>query len=425
MSKDPSQSLSHFRLENGLDVVVIPDRRAPVVTHMVYYRNGAADDPHGKSGIAHFLEHLMFKGTQKHPKGAFSEIVSELGGQENAFTGHDYTAYFQRVAAEHLGTVMELEADRMTGLVLDEPEVLSERDVILEERKMHVDADPASQLYESLQSALYTHHPYGTPIIGWQHEIETLGREDALAYYRRFYTPENAILLVAGDVTEAVVRPLAEATYGRLPRRNEAPVRQRPQEPPAHTERMITLRDAKVEQPTAYRMYLAPSHTTASGNDAHALEVLSQLLGGSSSSLMYRELVVEQEAAVNVSSWYRNDAVDQGYFGLYAVPREGVSLSDLDTRMDALIDRVIEQGVDEADLARARTRLVADLIYAQDSQAHLARIYGATLATGGAISDVRDWPERIEAITNSDIMRVAKTYLVRRTAVRGHLEQAA
>lgn len=425
MTRPDSASLSHFTLDNGLDVVVIPDRRAPVVTHMVYYRNGAADDPHGKSGIAHFLEHLMFKGTDKHPKGAFSEIVSELGGQENAFTGHDYTAYFQRVAAEHLETVMGLEADRMTGLVLADSDVLSERDVILEERKMHVDADPASQLYESLQAALYTHHPYGTPIIGWQHEIEGLTREDALAYYKRFYTPENAILLVAGDVTEETVRRLAEASYGRIPRRNAAPVRQRPQEPPARAERLVTLTDAKVEQPTAYRMYLAPSHTTATGNDAFALEVLSQLLGGSSSSVMYRELVVAEEAAVNVSSWYRNDAVDQGYFGFYAVPSEEMSLAVLDEKIDAILARVIAEGVEEADLVRAKTRLIADLVYAQDSQAQLARIYGATLATGGRMEDVRDWPAKIDAVTNDDIKRVAGTFLKRAQAVLGHLKQAA
>ena len=425
MTASQQGSISHFQLANGLDVVVIPDRRAPVATHMVYYRNGAADDPHGKSGIAHFLEHLMFKGTKKHPKGAFSEIVSDLGGQENAFTGHDYTAYFQRIAAEHLPTVMGLEADRMTGLILDEPEVLSERDVILEERKMHVDADPASQLYESLQAALYTHHPYGTPIIGWEHEIAGLGREDALAYYRRFYTPENAILLVAGDVTEEGVRALAEQTYGKVPRRNDAPVRQRPKEPPPRAERLVSLADARVEQPTVYRAYLAPSHLTAPGNDAHALEVLSQLLAGSNASIMQKELVVDRQVAVSISSWYRNDAVDDGYFGLYAVPHEGVSLEALDTEIDAIIARVTAGGVEEAQLRRAKTRLVADLVYAQDSQASLARIYGATLSTGGSIADVRDWPMKIEAVTNDDLKRVAAKYLVRKTAVLGHLKKVA
>lgn len=416
---------SHFTLANGMDVLVIPDRRTPVVTHMVYYRNGAADDPIGKSGIAHFLEHLMFKGTKANPKGAFSEIVSELGGQENAFTGHDYTAYFQRVAREHLGRMMALEADRMQGLVLAEDVVASEREVILEERKMHVDADPASQLYESLSAALYTHHPYGIPIIGWQHEIEGLGREDALAYYRRFYTPENAILIVAGDVNKEEVRALAEGTYGKLARRNDAPRRARPQEPPAKVERLVTLEDERVEQPAAYRLYLAPSHATAEGNDAYALEVLCQAFAGSSAGLAYRRLVVEDEKAVGISSWYRNDALDQGYFGIHAVPAEGVGLEEIDAAVDALVAGVARDGLDEATLRRARTRLVADMVYAQDNQAQLARMYGSALCTGGTLADVHEWPGKIAAVTNDDIRRVADRFLKRRLATLGRLKQAA
>ena len=420
-----AEGISHFQLKNGLDVVVIPDRRAPVVTHMIYYRNGAADDPIGKSGIAHFLEHLMFKGTEKHPKGTFSNVISDLGGQENAFTGHDYTAYYQRVAKEHLGRMMEMEADRMTGLVLREKEVNSERNVILEERKMHVDADPASQLYESLSATLYTHHPYGIPIIGWEHEIASLGRQDALDYYGRFYTPENAILVVAGDVDKATVKKLAEQTYGQLPRRNRAPERARHKEPPAVTERMVTLTDAKVEQPSLYRMYIAPSHNTADGNDAHALEVLDHVIGSSAASMLHRELVIEREIAVSVSSWYRADALDEGYFGIHAVPRDGVTLEALGAAVDEVIAKVIDKGVTPAELKRSKTRLVADLIYAQDNQAQLARIYGSAFATGGSIADIVDWPEKIEAVTNADVKRVAGQFLVRHHAVVGHLRKAA
>jgi zinc protease len=215
-------AISDFRLDNGLSVVVIPDHRSPVVTHMVWYRNGSADDPPGKSGIAHFLEHLMFKGTTTHPKGEFSEVIAELGGQENAFTGNDYTAYFQRVAREHLPVMMAFEADRMTGLTLTDEIVAPERDVVLEERRMHCDADPGAQLNEAVQAALFTHHPYGTPVIGWGHEIEGLNKSDALAYYQRFYTPENAILIVAGDVDAEDVRRQAEATYGKINPRGAA-----------------------------------------------------------------------------------------------------------------------------------------------------------------------------------------------------------
>src|SRR5215211_2252056 len=223
--------VSSFNLDNGLEVVVVPDRRVPVVTHMIWYRNGSADDPVGQSGIAHFLEHLMFKGTSRHPAGEFSQVVSALGGQENAFTSYDYTAYFQRVAREHLRTMMEFEADRMTGLVLDEAVVAPERDVVLEERRMRVETDPAAQLSEAMAASLFVHHPYGIPIIGWMHEIETLSRAHALDYYRRFYTPENAILVVAGDVTDHEVRRVADATYGRVTPFGERPVRRRPRAP--------------------------------------------------------------------------------------------------------------------------------------------------------------------------------------------------
>ena len=218
----------NFTLANGLDVVVIPDHRAPVVTHMVWYRNGAADDPPGKSGIAHFLEHLMFKGTKRHPKGEFSEFISEVGGMENAFTGNDFTAYFQQIAKQHLKACMAFEADRMTGLTLTDDIVAPERDVVLEERRMHCDTDPGAQLGEAVQAALFTHHPYGIPVIGWGHEIEGLNREDALAYYKRFYTPENAILVVAGDVEPDEARALAEETYGKIKPRGAKPERVRP-----------------------------------------------------------------------------------------------------------------------------------------------------------------------------------------------------
>ena len=271
--------VAHFALPNGLDVVVIPDHRAPVVTHMVWYRNGSADDPPGKSGIAHFLEHLMFKGTKRHPKGEFSEFISEVGGVENAFTGNDFTAYFQQIARQHLKACMAFEADRMTGLTLTDDVVAPERDVVLEERRMHCDSDPGAQLGEAVQAALFTHHPYGIPVIGWGHEIEGLKREDALAYYKRFYTPENAILVVAGDIEPEEARALAEETYGRIKPRGAKPERARPMEPPTVASRLVTVSDDKVEQPGWQRHYLAPSVRTAAPGEAEALEIAAHLAG--------------------------------------------------------------------------------------------------------------------------------------------------
>ena len=415
------EQVKDFKLENGLSVVVIPDHRAPVVTHMIWYRNGSADDPQGKSGIAHFLEHLMFKGTRTHPKGAFSEAVAEIGGQENAFTSNDYTAYFQRVAKEHLGTMMSYEADRMTGLVLTDEIVAPERDVVMEERRMHCDADPSAQLNEAVQAALFTHHPYGKPIIGWGHEIEGLGREDALAYYRRFYTPENAILVVAGDVEPEEALRLAELHYGKIPARGEPPMRSRPREPSPVARRLVTVHDEKVEQPSWQRCYLTPSQSTAARGEAEALEVLAHLLGGGQTSLMYDALVLNSKQAVAAGAYYMGNALDDTRFYLYAVPAQDVELPVLDAAVDSVIQKFIAGGVDSEALDRAKTRLIAEAIYAQDSQAMLARWYGASLATGQTIRDVQEWPARIEAVSAEDILSAASKWLDRRRAVTGYL----
>ncbi|WP_460449183.1 M16 family metallopeptidase [Alsobacter sp. SYSU BS001988] len=413
--------VSHFRLDNGLEVVAIPDHRTPVVTHMIWYRNGSADDPIGKSGIAHFLEHLMFKGTHNHPQGEFSNIVAELGGQENAFTSLDYTAYYQRVAKEHLRAMMELEADRMTNLVLSDEIVDPERDVVLEERRMRVETDPGAQLGESVASALFTHHPYGIPIIGWMHEIETLGREDALAFYKRFYTPENAILVVAGDVAAEEVRALAEATYGKIPAMGEAPVRHRPQEPETRATRRVSLADPKVEQPSLQLAYLAPSYTTAAPGEAEALDVLIQILGAQSTGRLHRRLVMDKRVAVMAGGWYQSTAVDCSRVLLYAVPRPGVSLESLEKDIGAVVAEIVEKGVDAAELARAKTRLIADTVYAQDSQTSLARIYGSALATGSTVASVASWPDDIEAVSAEAVRDAARRWLDPRRTVSGYL----
>lgn len=416
--------VASFTLDNGLDVVVVPDRRVPVVTHMVWYRNGSADDPIGQSGIAHFLEHLMFKGTERHPAGEFSKVVSSLGGQENAFTSYDYTAYFQRVAREHLETMMEFEADRMTNLALDEAVVAPERDVVLEERRMRVETDPSAQLSEAMASALFVHHPYGTPIIGWMHEIEELNRQHALDYYKRFYTPENAILVVAGDVGPDDVRRLADRTYGRITPQGARPQRIRPREPMPCAMRRVAVADPKVEQPTLQRLYLTPSVLTATGADGHALEVLAEVIGGGPTSYLYRKLVLERGLAVNAGAWYMASAVDDTRFSIYAVPAEGVSLEQLEDAVDEALRAAPSLALESAAVERAKNRLVAETIYAADSQSSLARIYGSALAIGETLEDVSRWPSQIEAVQSSDLASVAERFLVPRRSVTGQLRKA-
>jgi zinc protease len=418
-------NLSSFTLDNGLDVVVIPDRRVPVVTHMIWYRNGSADDPLGQSGIAHFLEHLMFKGTEKHPAGEFSKVVSGLGGQENAFTSFDYTAYFQRVARENLKTMMEFEADRMTNLLLEESVIAPERDVVLEERRMRVETDPSAQLSEAMAASLFVHHPYGIPIIGWMHEIETLNRDNALDYYRRFYTPENGILVVAGDVSEDEVRRLADATYGRIAPQGKRPVRLRPREPEPVAARHITVADPKVEQPTMQRLYLVPSCRTASQRDCYALELLAEVIGGGPTSYLYRKLVMERGIAVNAGAWYMSSAMEDTRFCVYAVPAEGVSLQALEEAVDQVLKTVPAEALDADSIERAKTRLVAETIYSTDSQSSLARIYGSALAIGETIEEVRRWPVEIETVLKDDLASVAERYLTPRRSVTGYLQKSA
>jgi len=412
--------VASFTLDNGMQVVVVPDHRAPVVTHMVWYRVGSADEQPGKSGIAHFLEHLMFKGTDKHPAGEFSQVVAKLGGQENAFTSQDYTAYFQRVAKEHLGTVMEFEADRMTGLVLTDEVVLPERDVVLEERRMRTDNDPASQLSEAAQAAMYVNHPYGHPIIGWEDEIRQLNREDALAFYKRFYTPNNAILVVAGDVEPEEVRKLADATYGKVERRAETAERVRPVEPAPRAERRLVLADPRVGQPNLSRAYLVPSYRQDKPESV-ALDVLSQVLGGGSTGRLYRALVVEKGLAANAGAWYQSTALDATRFGISATPRPEVTMEALEAALDEVIGALAKDGPAADELERAKTRLVAEAIYAQDNQATLARIYGAALTTGSGVDDVKNWPDMVKAVTADEVREAARRYLVPARAVTSEL----
>jgi zinc protease len=417
----PDARVTHFTLANGLEVVVVPDHRAPVVTHMIWYRVGAADEVPGKSGLAHFLEHLMFKGTAQNPGNSFSQEVAAIGGQENAFTSSDYTGFFQRVPREHLKQMMAFEADRITGLVLTDDVVRPELNVVLEEQNMRVANNPNSRLAEQMDAALYLNHPYGRPTIGWRPEIESLDRNDALAFYRRFYTPNNAVVVIAGDVTSEEVKADAEETYGKIARRADIAPRQRPKEPPQEAPRTVTLADARVEQPSVNRYYLAPARTTAKPGESEALEVLAHVLGSGSNSRLYRALVVEQGVALNAGAYYSGAALDYGKFGVFGSPQQGKTLHDVEAAIDAVLTDVSEHGVTADELDLAKNRLIADAVYAQDNQATLARWYGAALATGETVDMVRDWPEAIRAVTADAVREAARTWLNRKASVTGYL----
>lgn len=416
-----AHGLETFTLANGMDVVVIPDRRAPVVTHMVWYRVGAADEPPGKSGIAHFLEHLMFKGTEKVGPGQLSRIVARNGGRDNAFTSSDYTAYFQRVALDRLPLVMEMEADRMRNLTLTDAEVLPERDVVLEERRTRVDNEPAQILAERMNSALYGDTSYGIPVIGWEDEIRELTTADALDFYRRHYAPNNAILIVAGDVTADNVRPLAEKYYGPLSASVDLVDRDRADTPRLAEAVRIELRDGRVEQPHIQRSYLAPGYARADPRESAALDVLSELLGGGATSRLYRALVVDQGLAASAGTWFVGSVLGDGRFGVYALPRVGADLDTAEAAIDAEITRVQSELVSGEELERAKMLLVAEAVYARDRQDELARIYGTALTTGGTVRDVAEWPDRIKRVTAEEVRAVARKYLLKEQSVTGLL----
>jgi zinc protease len=411
-----------FTLGNGLQVLVIPDHRTPVVTQMIWYKVGSADETSGKSGLAHFLEHLMFKGTSKHPAGEFSETVLRVGGNENAFTSTDYTGYFQRVPREQLASMMEFEADRMTGLILKDENVLPERDVVLEEFNMRVANNPDARLTEQIMAALYLNHPYGRPVIGWRQEIEKLDREDALAFYKRFYAPNNATLVIAGDVDAKEVRSMAERTFGEVAPQPAIPVKRiRPQEPTPAASRTVTLSDPRVEQPGIRRYYLVPSAATAAAGESPALDVLAQLMGGGSNSYLYRAVVVDRPLAVSASAGYQGTSLDATQFMISVSPKPGVEFAQIEQVIDGVISDVGQNAVRAEDLERVKTQLIAEAIYAQDNQATLARWYGGALTTGLSIEDIRSWPDRIRAVTAEQVRDAAQKWLDKKRSVTGYL----
>ena len=412
-------------LNNGMKVVMISNHRAPVVTHMVWYKVGAADEGPGETGIAHFLEHLMFKGTSRFKPGEFSKTLARHGGQENAFTSYDYTAYFQTVASDRLEMVMEMEADRMTGLILTEEIIAPERQVVLEERRSRVDNNPSSILREQTRAASYLNHPYRRPVIGWEHEIAGLDLKRILAFYKRWYAPNNAILVVAGDITMETLKPLAEKYYGSIPAAN-TPERIRPTEPPQKSARTVSLKDPRVRQARWSRSYLAPGQGTLKSpdesDDIYALEVLSEIISGGSSSRLYKSLVVDGKLAQSAGSYYSGDGFGPGRFGFYASPRPGIPFDQIEMAIDIEIAKILKDGVTEDELNRATTRMQDEAIYARDSQSGGARALGAALASGSTIDDVESWPERIGSVTLAGVQAAAQKVFIESNSVTALLQ---
>lgn len=421
-----ANEVSTFTLDNGLELVVIEDHRAPVVTQMVWYRIGAADEAPGHSGIAHFFEHLMFQGTDDLAPGEFSATVEAQGGNDNAFTSYDYTAYFQRVATDRLDLMMQMEADRMRDLTLSEEDVVTERQVIVEERGQRTDSDPGALLNEQMAAAQFMNHPYGRPVIGWMHEIKALTREDALAFYRANYAPNNAIVVVAGDVTPDQALKLAETHYGPLEPSADIAPRLRPTEPPQLGERRIVLQDERVSEPYVIRSYLAAERNPGDQRKAAALTLLAEVLGGNpTTSVLARDLQFKRGVATWSAAFYDGTTVDPDTFGVYVMPVPGVSLADAEAALDEVIAGFLKDGVDPDELARIKTQVRAATIYGRDSAEGLAQVYGQALAVGLTVKDVQDWPDILQSVTEDEIMAAAAEVFDKRRAVTGWLQAPA
>jgi len=408
-----------FALANGMQVLVIPDARAPVATQMLWFKVGAVDDPAGISGMAHFFEHMMFRGTRKVPGEGFTRAIARNGGESNAFTFYDYTAYYEQIARDRLALAMQLEADRLANLDLSDANIATEREVVMEERRLRIENDPQRLMSEQMNAALHLSHPYGRPVVGWMEELRHIDRATASNFYRRHYAPNNAILVVAGDVTPEEVRVMAQREYGALPARPLAP-RAESAHPPrlAETRLRVTRADAKV--PILSRAYRVPSYATARPGAAEALETLAQVLGGDQTALLHRVLVEERKLATEAGASYDGYRRDMGEFNVYAVPRPGVSLENLEQALDQVLAGAAKTAPSAADLDRAKTQLVAAVTFRRDSQYQMASAYGQALVIGLTVDDVEDWPRRIRAV-GAGAVRAAAQSLNRREAVTGYL----
>ncbi|EHK54704.1 M16 family metallopeptidase [Allomesorhizobium alhagi] len=413
--------VTDFLLDNGMEVVVIPDHRAPIVTHMVWYKVGSADEPPGKSGIAHFLEHLMFKAaTTNHAAGEFDRAVSAIGGSNNAFTSFDFTAFHETVVPSALEQMMSFEADRMFNLIVNDDDIKTERDVILEERRSRTDNNPQAALEEEVDATLWQNQPYRIPVLGWMQEMEKLTWTDAVEFYDLYYRPNNAVLVVTGDVEPGTVKALAEKTYGKVAAGPGLP-RIRPVEPEQNTKRTVTLTDARVSVPGFSTQWVVPSYHTAEPGEAEALDLLAEILGGGSRSRLYQQLVVKEGIAATAGANFRGTMRDATRFTIYGSPRGNAKLADLEAAVDAEIARIVKDGVTDDELDKAKDRYVRSLVFARDEQPYMAYLYGSTLAIGRTVQDVQEWPDRIRKVTTDQVKAVATRYLVPDRSTAGYL----
>ena len=417
-------NVTSFSLENGMRVVVVEDHRAPVVTHMVWYRAGASDENSGKSGIAHLLEHLLFKETENVENGEFSKTVAALGGSDNAFTSQDYTAYYQKVSKQYLDLMMYYESDRMKNLKISELDFNTEVKVVIEERSQRTDSKPGALFNEQNMASLYLNHPYGVPIVGWRHELDDLVLEDAIDFYKTYYSPNNAILIVSGDVDPKNMQILANKFYGSLENTIYLDVRKRPAEPPQIVERRLIFEDERVSQPYITRTYLAAERDQGQQREAAALTLLADLIGSDGiQSILGKTLQLDNNKAIYTNAYYNGLSYDDTNFSLIVVPNNDVTLLDIEAELDKVINTFISKGIDEDHLERIKFQYKAQQIYSLDSAYSQARRFGVALTSGLTIEDVLAWPKIIQDIKSAEILAAAVSLFKKESSVTGWIRK--
>lgn len=415
--------IDQFTLDNGLKVIVIPNHRIPAVSHMLWFPSGGADDPSGKSGLAHFHEHVMFKGTPNFPAGTFEATVSSLGGDHNAFTTYDTTGYYVNIPTHALPRIMELEADRIRGIVPSDEDIIKERQVIIEERRARVENNPSALFSEQLNAILFVHHPYGTPLIGWQHEMEALDKQDVLTFHDQKYAANNATLILAGDITKAQAQPMVERYYGGLDAR-DIPPRTWNKEPPIRATKRLDMEHEQVQEPQWQRQYIAPSFGYGNHSDGVPLMVFSEWLGGGPTSFLYQELVVKQKVASSVYTRYSPFGIGPERFTIGAIPAKNVSLEKLEDAIDGAIDGALDNSPNAQDIARAKTLLKAQTLYAREGLQGVAYITGFLTMMGMPTDYINQWPKDVDAATVPAMVEAARRVLLSEGHVTGTLRPA-
>ena len=408
-----------FRLDNGLDVIVVPYQRPGLVIHMLAYRVGAADEPPGQSGIAHLLEHMMFQGTAHLPDGDYKKKIARLGGEQNAYTGQDVTAYFVAIAQEHLGTIMQMEAERMVKLNLNPDHLATERKVVLEERLLRLENSPDGLLLEAMQAALYRNHPYGLPVIGWEHEIKELDIDSLKTFYHRWYQPHNAILVLAGDISPQKGYTLAKEHYGQLDSQPMLP-RKRPREPPLKVNQRVSLVSRQATVPSFIRIWPAPPARGSDYENGLALSVATSILGEGATSHLYQALVIDEPIAASIDIGYNKRSRDSSDVTLWAQPLPGVELERLEQAIDHVLSDFLDSGPRAQDLHHAKKRLRVQAVFARDDPSAAAHVLAQSLGADFSLSEIQGWVDNVDAIGADAVLKAARAVL-RLPHVTGHL----